>query len=806
MTLTTGTILDRYEIISPIGAGGMGQVYLARDTQLDRLVAVKILPAEVAADEQRMQRFIQEGRATSALNHPNILTIHEIGQTDNTHYIATEFIEGVTLRHLIAGQPLKLADMLEIAAQIASALAAAHAAGIVHRDIKPENIMVRPDGYVKVLDFGLAKVSAPLAASKSSDSSDSEAPTRVFVSTDAATVMGTVNYMSPEQTQAQSLDTRTDIWSLGVVIYEMAAGRKPFAGATPSHVVVSILEKDPPPLRSFGREAPEELEWIVAKALAKDREERYQTAKELLNDLRRLKQRLEFAVQRERSTPTNPLGSELATPSGTTYTYAPSVEVSSGPREGARLKPRRRSRNAINSIAILPLVNANADPEVEYLSDGITESIINKLSQLPQLRVMARSTVFRYKGREVGPQEVGHDLNVRAVMTGRLLHIGQKLIVQTELVDTYDGSQLWGEQYNWDVADIFALQDEISKEISDKLRLRLNTEQKKRLTKRHTENTMAYQLHLKGRFYWNKRTDADLKKGAEYFQQAIAADPNYALAYAGLADSYIILGYYNYLSPQEAFAKAKAAAVKALDLDKGMAEAHNSLAFVRLLHDWDWTGAEVEFKQAIELNPGYATARHWYSEHLAAMGRFPEAIAEMERAYELDPLSLIINTLVGWVYYRVGDYDRAIRELCKTLEMDPNFVPAHLFLGWTYEQDRRFAEASAEYQQAIRISTANASAVAGLGRVYAATDRSEKAEEVLGELLDLSAQRFVSPYDIATLHAALGDNVRAFEWLNRACDQRSDMMVWLKIDPMLDRLRADSRFGELLQRVGLGQA
>jgi TolB-like protein len=484
-------------------------------------------------------------------------------------------------------------------------------------------------------------------------------------------------------------------------------------------------------------------------------------------------------------------------PFGISSGIAPALSPAATPAQ------KRISRKSVDSLAVMPLVNESQDPNMDYLSDGITESIINSLSQLPQLRVMARSTVFRYKGQAVDPQEVGNRLGVRAVLTGRVLHIADRLIVKTELVYVTDGSQLWGEQYNRHLSDIVSVQEEISKEISEKLRLRLTDKQKRRLTKRHTQNTEAYHLYLKGRYHWNKRTDIDLTKSIQFFLEAVAQDPNYALAYAGLADSYNILGYYGYLSPREAFSRAKVAAVKALEIDDGLAEAHNSLAFVRLLYDWDWQDAERQFKRALKLNPGYATAHHWYAEYLAAMGRPEEALAEMQCALELDPLSLIINTLVGWVYYRARNYDQAIIELQKTLDMDPNFVPAHLFLGWTYQQKGLYKEAIAQFKKAQEFSESGAVVLAGLGHVYAISGQSSKARKVLAELKQLSRNRFVSPYDIALIYVGLGEKEKAFEWLEKAYESRSEMLVWSKIDPMLDALRTDSRFVNLMERIGL---
>jgi serine/threonine protein kinase len=564
MTIESGSSLGHYEIRSQLGVGGMGEVYLAQDTNLGRRVALKLLPSEFTKDESRVRRFQQEARAASALNHPNILTIHEIGSENSTYFIATEYIEGRTLRDYMSGARMKTTEVLDVATQVASALAAAHAAGVVHRDIKPENIMLRLDGIVKVLDFGLAKLTER-------ETPDMEAPT--LVNTDAGVVMGTARYMSPEQVRGLFIDARTDVWSLGAVIYEMLTGRVPFTGETASDVIAGVLEREPQPLGLQGEEIPE-LKRIVSKALRKDREERYQTVKDLSLDLKSLKEELEFEAKLSRSAPPNAHKETFTPKSGRQTVSATTIDPALSTAEVEATRPTssaeyifreikhhkksailaaaalvalmavfsyfyfaRGDSAAIDSIAVLPFINASADPNTEYLSDGITESLINSLSQLPKLRVVPRSTMFRYKGREVDPQIVGRELGVRAVLTGKLVQRGDTLSIQTELVDVAEESQLWGAQYNRKLADILAVQEEISREISEKLRIRLSGEERKQLTKRYTESTEAYQLYLRGRYYWNKRTAEDLKKGVYYFRQAIDMDPNYALAYAGLADS-----------------------------------------------------------------------------------------------------------------------------------------------------------------------------------------------------------------------------------------------------------------------------
>ena len=830
MTLAQGTKLGRYEIGAQLGAGGMGEVYLAVDTELDRTVAVKILPAALAADQQRLQRFIQEAKAASALNHPHILTIYEIGTTGTSRFIATEFIDGDTLRQRInAG--MKLVDILEISIQIGSALAAAHAVGIIHRDLKPENVMIRRDGFVKLLDFGLAKLSQPVASI-----TDTEAPTKAMVNTAAGSVMGTANYMSPEQAKGINVDTRTDLWSVGAVLYEMITGHLPFAAETPTETISLILQKEPAPLTRYTNEAPAELERIVTKALTKNREERYQTAKDMALDLRNLKRKLEFDAEIERtvspeirtlrSTSTDkvaatatgpaPTAQQSAAPSASSAEYivnsikqhkrgavvviAAFVLVGAGI---AYLYSGRTDRTAIDSIAVLPLVNTAADPNAEWLSDGITESIINNLSQLPDLTVIARSSVFRYKGRDIDPQAAARELKVRAALTGRVVQRGDNLSISVELVDASNNRQIWGQQYNRKMSDLLAMQSEISREISEELRLRLTGEERKRVTKQYTANAEAYQLYLKGRHHWNKRTREDLKKGIEYFNQAVEKDPNYALAYAGIADCYGVpaIG----LSPPEAMPKAKAAAMKALPIDDTLAEAHTSLANVLLRYDWDWLGAEKEFKRAIELNPNYPTARYWYALYLFGVGRQEEALREVQRAQELDPLSLVTNWHVGIFFYYARQYGREIEQLRKTLELDPNFAGAHNDLGWAYAMTGRYEEAIEELQTAIKLSGEATDFVADLATIYALSGKRSEAHRIIDKLKELAKQRYVAPYRMAQIHIALGDRDRAFEWLEKGYRERSlgESFIDLKASRFWDPIRSDPRFADLLRRMNL---
>jgi serine/threonine protein kinase/TolB-like protein/Tfp pilus assembly protein PilF len=847
-----GQTIGYYKIISTLGVGGMGEVYLAQDTRLGRMIALKLLPADFTRDTDRVRRFQQEARAASALNHPNIIIIYEVGQIDDRHFIATEFIDGETLRpHLsaprtstggngsrLSGTPLKVLDVLNIGIQTADALAAAHEAGIVHRDIKPENIMLRRrDGYVKVLDFGLAKLTEGSAITF-----DPEAPTRAQVKTDVGVVMGTASYMSPEQARGERVDTRTDIWSLGVVLYELVAGCAPFERSTPSEVIALILEREPPPLARYARDVPTELERIVSKALTKDREERYQTAKDLLVDLRRLRQRLEVEAEIQRSGPSKSSekaamatdGKQAAVATADEATARTQAEIvrqtTSAEHLATAIKKHRwrallgivalamlaaatayyvyfaRGGEAIDSVAVLPFVNVSADPNTEYLADGISDSIINSLSQLHKLRVMSRSIVFPYKGQEVDPRKVGHDLHVDAVLTGNLIQRGETLIIKTELVKVADGSQLWGEQYNRKFSDVLAVQEEIAKEIVEKLRLRVTGEEQKQLLKRYPDNPEAYQLYLKGRYHWNKRTPEEIKKAIEYFQQAVEKDPNYALAYAGLADCYVVPA--NPLPQKEKMPKAKEAARKALGIDDTLAEAHTTLGRVLTVDDWDWSGAKKEFQRAIELNPRYPEAHQLYGGYWQAMGRSDESLAERKLAQELDPLSLVMNFELAQALYFARKYDQAIEQFQKNLELDPSFPPFYAIAPAAYEQKGMYEEAMTGFQKAmtvIRGPQGRSMSMAGLGHVYAISGKKEEARAELDELKRLAQQEFVPAGAIALIYAGLGEKDQAFAWLEKAYDEHEFEMAWLKVEPRWDGLRSDPRFADLLRRMGLQQ-
>ena len=814
----TGTFVGRYKILRRLGAGGMGEVYLAQDTTLGRPVALKVLLAEVAHDQGPVRRFIQEAKAASALNHPNIITVYEVGNFEETRFIVTEFIKGQTLRERLGNEPLALGDALEIALQVAAALNAAHQANIIHRDIKPENIMLRDDGLVKVLDFGLAKLTE-----KRNEVVESEAETQAQVRTAIGTIMGTFAYMSPEQARGKATDARTDIFSFGVVLYEMLAGQQPFAGETMSDTIAEILKSEPAPLSQIVSDLPKELERIVGRTLRKNADERYQNVKDVLIDLRDLKQDLEFEAKLGRNAAATKATALLNTDDALTNSrskYLPKL------RKNHRIavvialliltlgisalyyftlrnvSNKETSNSPIDSIAVLPFANAAQDANAEYLSDGITESLINRLSQLTGLKVMSSGSVSRYKGREQDAAKVGAELNVRVVLTGSVKQVGDQLVIYVGLDNAKDNHRIWGEQYVRKFADVLAVQNEIAQEVSSNLRLKLTGTDKQQLAKRHTDNVEAYQLYLKGLYEWKKHTQEDLQKGIEYYNQALEKDQNYALAYFGLSASYGVLGN-SYKSPNENFPKAKAYAAKALAIDDTLAEAHSAMGAVRLYYDWDWAEAEKELKRAQTLDLNNADAHHLCGDRLEIMGRFDEAKAERQRALELDPLSPIFNMAYGATLYFARQDDEAIAQFEKTINLEPRFVETYFFLGQAYEQKKMYGEAIAAIQKGMTQAERHPQLIAALGYAYALSGDRDKANKILDELREISKQRYISPYLFAIVYAGLGDKDQTFAWLDKAVQDPSSFLIWLKVEPLFDPLRADPCFQALLRRVGL---
>jgi eukaryotic-like serine/threonine-protein kinase len=787
VTIAAGDRLGPYEILAPLGSGGMGEVYRARDERLKREVAVKLLPASFSADPDRLRRFEQEAQAAGSLNHPNIVAIYDLGTHEGSPYIVSELLEGETLRARLAGGAFTPRKALGQALQIAYGLAAAHEKGIVHRDLKPENIFITRDGRVKILDFGLAKLKQPEGGA----SSATDLPT---VGTEPGVVLGTVGYMSPEQVRGRPADAGSDIFSFGAILYEMLSGNRAFRGDTAADTMSAILMKEPPEL-SLRHEIPAGLERVVRHCLEKDPEQRFHSAHDLAFDLEALS---------DVSTATPALAGlrAAARQRSRTLLWGAGV-VALAAVAGAVLWLRPRT-GTIDSVAVLPFVNAGGDPNAEYLSDGITESLINSVSQIPGIRVVSRASAFHYKGKDVGAKTVGRELGVRAVLTGRIIQRGDALSIRAELVDARDDTHLWGEEYDRKLSDVLAVQEEIARDISGKLRQRLSGEDKKRLTKHFTENAEAYALYLKGRYHWNKRTGEDIQKGIGYFQQAIGKDPTYALAYVGLAESYAILNEYTGLPSTETFPKAKAAALKALEMDETLAQAHVVLAFVHEFFDWDFSAAEKEFKRAIEVDANYPTAHHWYSLYLCYQGRQDQAIAEAARAAELDPLSPIISNLRSVVFFYARQTDRAIEASRKTLDLEKGFVPALASLGRALDQKGMYPEAIASLEEAVRLSGRQIVPLGDLGHACGVAGKRDEAMRLIDELKARSDRGYDTLANLALVHAGLGQSDEAMRWLEKAYQSHSARLIQisLKAESRWDVLRSDARFEDLLRRIG----
>ena len=818
-----GTTISHYRILSVLGRGGMGVVYKAEDKRLGRTVALKFLPDELAGDPVTVERFQREARAVSALNHPNICTLHDIDVWEGHHFLVMEYLVGETLRDRIHKGPANIDELLDLSIQIVDALDTAHAGRIMHRDIKPANIFVTTRGQIKVMDFGLAK--ATVTESTGEAVNASVAPT---VAADMVTAhgqtLGTIAYMSPEQARGETLDHRTDLFSFGVVLYEMATGKSPFQSTTTALTFVSILHNAPIPPSRLRPGTPPELERIINKCLEKDPDMRYQTAAEIRGDLKRMRR------------DSQPGGVSLSTLDHTIPAdLQPTQEIASLPEQGSRVglaavqdpsrSPKRRlftmiaaviaalliatgalyfalRERSLDSLAVLPFVNVNGDPSSEYLSDGITESIVNNMSQLRRLSVRSFSSVVRYKKPDVNPQSAGRDLNVQAVLTGRLARRADEFAINVELIDVGNNRQIWGSQYRVKVADLLATEEQISREISEKLRLKLTGEEQNRLVRASTVNTEAYQLYLQGRYHWNKRTLEDLQQSIDLFEQAIQKDPRYALAYAGQADAYALLAEFNVLPSREVMPKVKSAASKALELDASLAEAHTSLASAKF-HDWDWIGAEAEFQRAIELNPNYATAHSSYGELLMALGRLDAASSELSRARDLDPVSPAISLGLANRLYYAGQYAAAVEQGNRTLALDSQFLAAQVLLGRAFEQQGMHRDAILTLQKALALSGDDSNELAALGHAYASAHQSADARKILDQLIERSRQTYVQPVWLAVIYVELGDKDQAFAWLQKAYQDRSSWLVYLKVDPFFDNVRSDRRFIDLAGRVGV---
>ncbi|MCI0412175.1 protein kinase [bacterium] len=779
-SLAAGEILGHYRILSLLGSGGMGQVYLAEDTKLDRRVALKILPPELASDANRMRRFLSEAKSASAVKHPNVAHIYDVGTQNDLHFIAMEYIEGETLSDRLNQAECDVSLVLDTGVQVADALDEAHSSGIIHRDLKPANLMITRRGQVKILDFGLARMEQPQSGSTATQLSTKGVTT-------PGIVMGTVPYMSPEQVLGKPVDSRSDLFSFGVILYQMLTRRLPFSGDAPPQLMDSILHKQPVPVSRFNYEVPPELERIVRKCLEKNVEDRYQSAKELLIDLRSLKRESQTGVS------VVPVRKKKLLSTQTAIALLLVLLIAAA----FLLWPRRET---LHSIAVLPFDNVSKKPEVEYLSEGIPEGLINNLSKVPELVVISRTSSFAYKDPSPNLRKIADDLKVRTVLTGRITQQADQLSISVELIDTKDSRQLWGEKYNRRVVDLVRVQEEITGTIVDNLRFKLTGQEKAQVTRTHTQDTEAYQLYLQGRYYWNKATEEGNRKAIDFYQQAIAKDPSFALAYAGLAEAFgLALGDIN-IRPSDAVPKARDAARKALELDDSLAEPRMVEGVITSFYEYDFKKGEERFKQAIAANPNYAIAHHQYAWSLTVRGRFREAINEFQKARQLDPLSVVIvlDSNVPLSYSK--QYEQALQFVKKAEEMDPNFFLTHFVYGLIYNMKGEYALSEKSLQKAVQLERSPI-ALSMLGTTYAKFGQTQKAIGILQELEKLSQQRYVSSYQSALIYSALNRKKEAIAMLKKAYEERDMLMMFLKIEPILDPLRSEPEFQELYRRI-----
>jgi serine/threonine protein kinase/Flp pilus assembly protein TadD len=740
--LTTGsTFARRYQIIEELGKGGMGRVYKVLDTKINEKIAIKLIKPEIAKDKKTIERFSNELRLTRKIRHKNVCGMFDLGEEKGTHYITMEFIPGEDLRSSIRrfGQ-LPIRKSISIAAQICEGLAEAHRLGVVHRDLKSSNIMIDKEGNVRIMDFGIARSIEAKGI------------------TGAGVMIGTPEYMSPEQVEGKEVDQRSDIYSLGVILYEMVTGRVPFEGETALSIAMKQKTEKPMDPRLLNHLLPDDLSQIIMKCLEKDRKNRYKNTEELLSEIIKIEKSQKVGKEKDLTKP---------------------------------------------SIAVLPFRDMSPQKDQDYFCEGMAEELINALTKIEGLHVAARTSAFQFKGKDLNVRKIGEDLGVKTVLEGSVRKAGDRLRITAQLINISDGYHLWSEKYDRDMEDIFAIQDEISLSIVDSLKLKLLKKEKAQLIKRYTEDQEAYSLYLKGRYFWNRRYEGGLQKGIEYFQKAIEKDASLAPAYAGIADCYCVMGIYNWIPPKEAYPKAKAATLKALEIDNTLSEAHASLGWIKMFYDWDWAAAEKAFQRAIELNPNYATAHEWYAMFLAPMARFDEAISELKKAQELDPLSLIIQAMGGYVYSFAGLSDKAIESCHKTIEMDPNFMLTYFYLGNAYIWNSKWKEAISAFQKLAALSGEGPLALGFLGFSYGMDGQKAEAQKILDRLNRQSEDKDAFPFFKSLVHIGLGDKARALDWLEKAFDEKESMIAAIKIWPPFDSLRQESRFEALLRKLRL---